>query len=146
MKRRIVLAVGFMMVVALVAGAQMRGGAVGSFAAPGFSEAEEVELTGRLKLERDQLPALVAAGREYTLRIAAALSAELEVADGQEVTVSGYLMERASRDLLGTTTIVMVRAVEAGGTRYVMPAMGHMRMGAPQPSPASPRGRTPGRR
>ncbi len=146
MKRRMVLIVGLMAAVALVASAQMHGGAAGSFGGPNVTEPEEVELTGRLQLERDQLPALESAGREYTLRIAPALSAELDVVNGQEVTVSGYLVERASRDLLGTTTIVMVRTIEVDGTRYVMPTHGHMGMGARQPSAASPRDRMRGRR
>lgn len=141
MKRRMVLAAALMAVVVLASSAQMRERGGAAIDTPGLTEAQEVELTGRLRLERDQLPVLVAADREYTLRIAPALGAELDVATGQEVAVAGYLMERASRDLLGTTAFVMVRAIEVNGTRYVMPVIGHMRGDVPRTSGPAPRGR-----
>ncbi len=145
MRVRIMLVVALMVAVAFAASAQMHAGAG---QAAGNADVEEIELTGRLRLERDQLPVLTVDGREYTLRIAPALSAEFEVRNGQEVSVSGFLLERPSRDLLGTTSIVMVRAIEVGGTRYVMPmqVMRHMRRAVqpqsrPAPGPVPPRRR-----
>lgn len=118
MRRTTLFVMVLMLAVVFSASAQMRGGAVGPRGGGSF---EEVELAGRLRLAANELPVLISGGQEYTLRIPPALSAEFSVSNGQQATVSGYLIERASFDLLGTQRVVMVRAIEVGGTRYVMP-------------------------
>lgn len=119
MKRTAILGIVLLVVVAFGAAAQARGGAF--MGAPGTTP-EEVELSGRLQLQSGQLPVLVSGGQEYTLRIAPTLSAELDVTSGQQASVSGYLVERQSMDLLGSERVVMVRSIEVGGTKYVMPS------------------------
>ncbi|TVR04593.1 MAG: hypothetical protein EA403_04675 [Spirochaetaceae bacterium] len=130
-----------MMVLVLVAvaatvtvSAQARGGMMGPAAS-----AEEVELTGRLRLVREQLPVLVSGTNEYVLRISPALSSEFQVTNNQQVSVSGFMVEHQSRDLLGTTRTVMVRSMEVGGTRYVMPNRGSMMGGDAWGGRRSPR-------
>lgn len=160
MKRIAVLGIALLMVVSFTAAAQARGGRF--MGSPGTA-LEEVELAGRLQLQSGELPVLVSGGQEYTLRIAPALSAELDVTSGQQASVTGYLGERQVPDLLGSERVVMVRSIEVGGTKYVMPSrsMGgtgrHMMFGptdrrdprgrfddaprAPQPAPqTAPRG------
>ena len=122
MKRRIILVLLVAIVATATVSAQMRGGLMGR----ALSSAEEVELTGRLRLVRDQLPVLVSGTDEYVLRISPALSSEFQVTNDQQVRVSGFMVEHQSRDLLGTTRTVMVRSIDVGGTRYVMPGRGAM--------------------
>ena len=122
MKRTAVLGIVLLVVVSFSAAAQARGGAF--MGTPGATP-EEVELSGRLQLQSGELPVLVSDGQEYTLRIAPALSAELDVTSGQQASVSGFLVERQSLDLMGSERVVMVRSIEVGGTKYVMPS-GHM--------------------
>ncbi len=130
MKHRILMVLVLISTVAFAASAQMRGGMMQMHggAGAGFpgetDEVTQVELTGQLRLEANRLPVLVADGEEYTLQMPHALSAELEVSDGQTVQVSGYRFERPSRDLLGPVTTVMVLSIEVDGTRYIMPMMG----------------------
>ena len=129
MKRRTIMVLVLISAVAFAASAQMRGGMMhmhddtGRGPALGADEMAEVELSGTLRLEANRLPVLVADGEELTLHIPHVLAAELQVSDGQAVQVSGYRVERPSRDLLGPVSIVMVHAIEVDGTRYVMPAM-----------------------
>ncbi|TVQ37520.1 MAG: hypothetical protein EA384_11675 [Spirochaetaceae bacterium] len=146
MKRTALFGLVLLAVVTLAAGAQARGGMTGPRSA---AQIDEVELTGRLVLAENELPVLVSGGVEYTLRIPPALSTELQVSSGQQAAISGYLVERASFDLLTTQRQVMVRSMEVGGTRYVLPADargGRHMMGdrrdwrgrAPQRAPAVP--------
>ena len=121
MKRQIILVLLVAIAATATVSAQARGGMMGPAAS-----AEEVELTGRLRLVRDQLPVLVSGADEYVLRISPALSSEFQVTNNQQVSVSGVMVEHQSRDLLGTTRTVMVRSMEVGGTRYVMPSRGAM--------------------
>lgn len=121
MKRQIILVLLVAIAATATVSAQARGGMMGPAAS-----AEEVELTGRLRLVRDQLPVLVSGANEYVLRISPALSSEFQVTNNQQVSVSGFMVEHQSRDLLGTTRAVMVRSMEVGGTRYVMPSRGPM--------------------
>ena len=116
MKRTTILVIALALVVVFSASAQRRGGMMGP-----AGDVEEVELSGRLRLISNELPVLVSGADEYTLRISPVLSSEFTATDGQQVSVSGFLMERPSRDLLGTSRNVMVRTIEIGGSRYVMP-------------------------
>lgn len=83
------------------------------------SETEEVSLTGMLNLQEGRLPLLQADGMEYVLMIPPALAAELDVEDGERITVEGVSVERQSQDLLGSTTYVAVRVVQIGSDRFV---------------------------
>lgn len=125
MKYRVVLILVLFGALAVGVSAQPRGGMMGPMGATGGwagAESEEVELTGQLRLAADELPVLVSGGTEYVLRIAPALAAEFQARNGQQVTVSGYLFETRSRDLITTTRSVMVQSIEIGGTKYVLPA------------------------
>jgi len=143
--KRTTLLIGMMVIGAALVSAQgfgsqgARGGAPG---AQGFgrgigpvatADADEVELTGRLRLAEDEAPILVASGTEYILHIAPAIAAEIEVSNNQQVTVEGVAVERPSMDLLGSDTIVHVQVMEVGNDRYILPAQ-----------PAGPRGGAPG--
>jgi hypothetical protein len=94
-----------------------RGGMLGS----AWDDAEETSLSGRLELAADEFPVLNSGGAEYTLRISPALSSELSVRNGQQISVEGYVREFPSFDLMGTERIVHVTAMEADGTRVVLP-------------------------
>ena len=137
MKHRVILVLVLFGALVVGVSAQPRGGMMGPMGAHGGAaggwaadEAEEIELTGQLRLAADELPVLVSGGTEYVLRIAPVLAAEIEVRNGQQVTVSGSLFETRSRDLLSTTRSVMVRSIRIGSNTYVLPAAagGHGRM------------------
>ena len=121
MKRIVMTMLLVAVVTTVTVSAQARGGMMGPAAS-----AEEVELTGRLRLVRDEFPVLVSGANEYVLRISPVLSSEFQVTNNQQVSVSGVMVEHQSRDLLGTTRTVMVRSIDVGGTRYVMPRGGAM--------------------
>lgn len=135
--KRTTLLIGMMVIGAALVSAQGFGFGVG----PAADEAEEVELTGRLRLVEDEAPVLVASGTEYVLHIAPAMATEIEVSNNQQVTVEGFAIERPSMDLLGTDTIVHVRVMEVGNDRYILPfdPAGPRMAGA-----AGPRGGAPG--
>ncbi|TVR51170.1 MAG: hypothetical protein EA426_20230 [Spirochaetaceae bacterium] len=139
MKRTALMVVVLIVAAAVSATAQMqmRGGMVGRSAAPG----EDVELTGRLRLVKDELPVLIVGATEYTLRIAPALSAEFTVSNNQQVSLSGYLVERTSRDLLGTSRTVMVQSITIGASTYVMPQTAAGMMRGREAAPAQQPGR-----
>lgn len=129
--KRTALLIGMMVIgIALVsaqgfAGQRQTGGGIGG---PGFGTAtdtEEIELTGRLRLADGEFPVLIAEGTEYTLHIAPALAAEIEVSNNQQVTVEGYAVENPSFDLLGSDAIVRVRTIEIGNDRYILPTNTH---------------------
>ena len=146
MKRTALFVIVMLVAVVFAATAQARSGFVGPRSGVEF---DEVELRGLLRLAENELPIMVSAGVEYTLRIPPALSSELQVSGGQQVNVAGYLVERASFDLLSTQRLVMVRSIEIDGTKYVLPAdgFGGRRGRTPHAAPGrsddwrSPRGR-----
>ena len=51
---------------------------------------------------------------------------ELDVRDGQTVTVEGYVVAIPGRDLLGDERFVLVGAFESDGTRVVIPRGTHV--------------------
>ena len=85
----------------------------------GAADAEEIELTGRIRLAEEQAPVLVVDGREYTLRIPPSIVREIEVTNNREVTIEGFAVERASFDLLGNETVVHVRVFQIDDDRYI---------------------------
>lgn len=90
-----------------------------------FANEEQPELRtldGRLELEDGARPVLIAEGEEYILRIHRVMLPELSVRDGQTVSVEGYVITVPGRDLLGDDLVLAVQALEANGTRVVMPA------------------------
>tara|TARA_B100000614_G_scaffold249707_1_gene259015 strand:+ start:523 stop:1047 length:525 start_codon:yes stop_codon:yes gene_type:complete len=91
---------------------------------PGWidQDAEETELTGRLQLAEDQAPVLTSGGTDYVLHIHPALAQEVSVRNGQTITVTGYVANVASPDLLGEDHFVRVTAIEVDGTRVVLPS------------------------
>ncbi|TVQ16980.1 MAG: hypothetical protein EA382_19415 [Spirochaetaceae bacterium] len=131
MKYRVVLVLLLLGALAVGVSAQPRGGMAGPMGAHGpmgaggmfGGQAEEVELSGQLRLAAGELPVLVSGGTEYVLRIMPVLAAEFDARSGQQVTVAGYLSETRSRDLLTTTRSVMVRSIQIGGTTYVVPGV-----------------------
>lgn len=96
---------------------------------------EEQELSGRLQLAENEIPVLQAGGEEYLLHLHPTLASEIDVRNGQQVTVEGWVHEAASRDLLGTDQHLRVTAMEVDGNRVVLsePARRHgMRGQGPQ--------------
>ncbi|MFW5689309.1 MAG: hypothetical protein ACOC1U_07045 [Spirochaetota bacterium] len=153
MKRTLVLATVLVILTAGVVAAQPWGGEAtapaGRYAegpwSGAFAEAPELQtLEGRLELEDGERPVLVVGGEEYTLMINRVLAAELDVSDGARVTIEGVVVTVPGRDLLGDDIIVMVRAVEANGTRVVVPTsagfMGPGHSGAGRMGPRGGRG------
>lgn len=103
-----------------VAGVFAQGyGGAGGF---GAGEVTDFEAEGRLILEEGVLPRLATDGTEYTLRIAPAIAAEIEVTNGETVSVDGGMVTLRGPDLVSTERIVFVRAIEADGTRVVAPS------------------------
>lgn len=94
----------------------MRGGMMGA-----FRDAEEVELSGTIQLTEDEAPVLRVGSAEYTLIVHPALAEEIDVSSGARVSVEGFAITRAESDLTGDESIVMVRVMQVGNTRYVMP-------------------------
>lgn len=84
-------------------------------------ELEESDLTGRLQLAENEVPVLVVGADEYQLMIPPILAAEIEVENNERISVTGYTTEFANPDLLGSTKVMHVRAIEADGERVVLP-------------------------
>ena len=82
---------------------------------------EETDLAGRLQLAKDELPVLVVGTDRYQLRIHPTLAAEVDVENNERIEVTGFANEFADPDLLGTTKVFHVRAIEADGERVVLP-------------------------
>ena len=82
---------------------------------------QETELAGRLQLVENEVPVLVVGAEQYQLMIPPALAAEIDVENNERITVSGYATEFANPDLLGSTKVVRVRAIEADGRKVVLP-------------------------
>jgi uncharacterized protein YdeI (BOF family) len=99
-------------------GSAGRGGMMGGAT---WDDVEETSLAGRLVLAEDEFPVLSSGGEEYSLRIHPALSSEVTVRNGQQVSVEGFVREFQSFDLMGTERIVHVTAMEVDGTRVVLP-------------------------
>ncbi len=98
-------------------GGGMRGGMMGA-----FRDAEEIELSGTIQLTEDEAPVLRVGSEEYTLIVHPALAEEIDVSSGARISVEGLAITRAESDLTGDESIVMVRVMQVGNTRYVMPA------------------------
>ncbi len=84
-------------------------------------EVEEVQRTGRLVLAENEFPAMTVGSVTYTLRIHPALIDEVNLRNGQEITVTGDLVEMKSPDLLTTYRVIHVATLESGGTKFVAP-------------------------
>ncbi len=82
---------------------------------------EETELAGRLQLAKDEVPVLVVGTEQYQLMIPPALAAEIDVENNERISVTGYETEFANPDLLGSTKVIRVRAIEADGKTVVLP-------------------------
>jgi hypothetical protein len=82
---------------------------------------EETELSGRLQLAENEIPVLVVGTESYQLMINPTLASEVEVENNERISVSGYVTEFSDPDLLGTTKVVHVQAIEADGIRVVLP-------------------------
>ncbi len=93
----------------------------GFVAAQDRPDGEAQTITGRIVLEEDTLPVLIAGQTRYDLLIHPSLASEISVDSGETVTVEGYVMETASFDLIGTERRIMVTAFESGDTRVVLP-------------------------
>ncbi|MFP4212160.1 MAG: hypothetical protein ACOCU4_09540 [Alkalispirochaeta sp.] len=82
---------------------------------------EETELTGQLKLAENEVPVLVVGADQYQLMIPPVLAAEIDVENHERIAVTGYATEFADPDLLGSTKVMHVRAIEADGVKVVLP-------------------------
>ncbi|MFW5643582.1 MAG: hypothetical protein ACOCYQ_06095 [Alkalispirochaeta sp.] len=84
-------------------------------------EIEESDLTGRLQLAENEFPVLVVGADQYQLMIPPALAAEIDVENNERISVTGYATEFSNPDLLGSTKVMHVRAIEADGEKVVLP-------------------------
>jgi len=84
-------------------------------------ELEESDLTGRLQLAENEVPVLVVGADQYQLMIPPALAAEIDVENNERISVTGYETEFSNPDLLGSTKVMHVRAIEADGEKVVLP-------------------------
>ncbi|MDA3950067.1 MAG: hypothetical protein PF508_12725 [Spirochaeta sp.] len=82
---------------------------------------EETDLAGRLQLAENEIPVLVVGADRYQLMIHPTLAAEVDVENNERIEVSGFATEFSDRDLLGTTRVIHVRAIEADGQRVILP-------------------------
>ena len=108
----------------------MHGGRQGA----SIEDLEEETVSGRVQLREGELPTLTSGGTTYSLHIPWALTEEISVSNGQQVTVEGYLTTVRSVDLIGDETILRVRALESDGTRVVLPSQGVGRSASPRSS------------
>lgn len=104
-----------------IVGLVLLGALAGFVAAQDRTDEETRTMTGRIVLEEDTLPVLLAGQTRYDLLIHPSLASSISVESGSTVTVEGYVRETASFDLLGTERRVMVTAFESEGTRVVLP-------------------------
>ena len=104
-----------------IAALVLLGALAGFVAAQDRTDGEAQTITGRIVLEEDTLPVLVAGQMRYDLLIHPSLASNISVESGSTVSVEGYVREAASFDLLGTERRIMVTAFESGGTRVVLP-------------------------
>ncbi|MDA3951237.1 MAG: hypothetical protein PF508_18665 [Spirochaeta sp.] len=82
---------------------------------------EESEIAGRLQLAENEIPVLVVGAERYQLMIHPTLASEVDVENNERIEVSGYATEFSDPDLLGTTKVLHVQAIEADGVRVVLP-------------------------
>ena len=99
--------------------------AVGGFAfANGQYEAqrslEPVTITGTLQFEGDDHPALKAADGVYELMVPMHLASQVDVEEGQEITVEGYLVPGPRWGREGEETYLRVTKALIGGEEYVV--------------------------
>ncbi|MFO8043212.1 MAG: hypothetical protein R6U25_08430 [Alkalispirochaeta sp.] len=148
MKKTVVIAVSMVVLVTVLASAQawngrgpgMMGDQSGTYGGYGpmhggqrgmlLEELEEDTVSGRIQLQEGELPTISSDGTTYALHIPWALTEEISIRDGQQVTVEGYVTTVRSSDLLGEDTVLRVRAMESEGTRVVLPSRGARRSGA----------------
>lgn len=148
MKKTVVIGVSMVVLVTVLASAQawngrgpgMMGDRSGTYGGYGpmhggqrgmlLEDLEEETVSGRIQLQEDQLPTISSGGTTYSLHIPWALTEEISIRDGQQVTVEGYVARVQSFDLLGEDTVLRVRAMESEGTRVVLPSPGARQSGA----------------
>lgn len=99
----------------------------GSFGGPrgmmGSADAgEEIEVSGTLQLAAGQVPKLAAGGTTYELMLPPALTGQVTVQNNQRITVKGWAVSQPSFDLLTTTNRLMVRELQVGTNRYILPS------------------------
>ena len=133
MKKTLIIAASMVALVTVFASAQPGSGYRSSGPMHGGQrgiglDTEELEtVSGRIRLQEDQLPSVTSGGTTYSLHIPRLLIEEISIQDGQQVSVEGYVTTARSFDLLREETILRVRAMEAEGTRVVVPSQGDRR-------------------
>lgn len=131
MKKTMVIAISMVALVTVVVSAQsgygpMHGGRHG-MGIENLENLEEETISGRIQLREGELPSITRGGTTYSLHIPWALTEEMSLNDGQQVTVEGYVTTARSFDLIGEETMLRVRALESDGTRVVLPSQGASR-------------------
>lgn len=132
MKKRLIIAVTMVALVAVFASAQAwngrepgmmgdQGSGHGGFGpmhagqrGVGLDSQEMETVSGPIRLQEGQLPSVTSGDTTYSLHIPPILTEEVSIRDGQQITVEGY----ATRE----QTILRVRAIESDGTRVIVPA------------------------
>ncbi len=66
-------------------------------ARPPFASGEKLTLTGTLSLTGEWHPVLLSGGKEYELMVPRFLAANLDVKDGEQVSVEGYVVQGMRR-------------------------------------------------
>jgi hypothetical protein len=110
-------------------------GAAAPAARPPFAAGEKLTLTGTLSLTGEWHPVLKSGGKEYELMVPRHLTWNLDVKDGEQVTVEGYVVQggpRAGKDD-GDIDLFVTKAVIDGKeydlSQYRGPMMGGTRGG-----------------
>ncbi|HKK49695.1 MAG TPA: hypothetical protein VJ932_11405 [Alkalispirochaeta sp.] len=119
MKRTVVM--GIVLATIAIVGVSAWGPGAGGGYMWNDEEIEETELAGRLQLAEDEFPVLVVGTNRYQLMIPPALAAEVDVENNERIEVTGFAREIANPDLLTSTSVIHVRAIEADGERVILP-------------------------
>jgi hypothetical protein len=119
-------------------------------AKPPFATGEKLTLSGALSLEGQWHPVLKSGGKEYELLVPRHLTWNIDVKDGEQVTVEGYVVQgrpRAGQDD-GDVDLFVTKATIQGKEYDLSQYRGPM-MGGPGQNGGpgyGPRGRQPGMR
>jgi hypothetical protein len=136
---------------------QARAGAQAEAVLPPWASGEKLTLTGTLSLKDSWHPVLVSGGKEYELHVPRRMTLDIDVKDGDQVSVEGYVVENPpSRTPDDGATDLFVTKATIGGKEYDLSQyrgamMGRGMRGGPGGGPGGgrgwggDRGRGPGR-
>lgn len=86
---------------------------------PPWASGEKLTLTGTLSLEDGWQPVLASGGKEYELHIPRRMTLDIDVKDGDQVSVEGYVVKNAPSAAQGDADIdLFVTKATIGGKEY----------------------------